>query len=333
MKILVTGGGGFLGAAIVRQLVERGDTVIAYSRQRYPALAALGVEQRQGDLDQRAHLMAAAKDCEAVMHVAARAGIWGPYADFHRVNVQGTENVLAACQHWEIPRLVYTSSPSVIHPGDRGLEGADESIPYPEHFDAPYPATKALAEQMVRKASSAQLATVALRPHLIWGPGDPHFAPRLIARARSGRLRLLGQDDPLVDHVYVDNAAEAHLQALDRLSPESPLAGQAYFITQGQPVPISQFINGLIGAGGLPPVTRRLPVGVAHLAGGVLEKLYTTLNLAGEPPMTRFLAHQLSTPHWFDISAARRDLGYYPRIGFEEGLERLKKSLQGTQIA
>lgn len=329
MKVFVTGGGGFLGKEIVRQLLQRGDRVISYSRAAYPELAALGAEHRQGDLSDRAALSVALADCEAVIHVAAKAGIWGPPAAYYATNVIGTENVLAACRLQGIGRLVYTSSPSVVHPGHGGVEGADESLPYPTRYLAEYPRTKAIAERMVLQANSPDLATVSLRPHLIWGPGDPHFVPRLVARARAGRLRLLGQQDPLVDTVYVDNAAEAHLLALDRLGAGQAPAGKAYFITQDAPVTISQFLNGIVTAAGLPPVTRRLPVGLAMLAGGVLEGLYRGLHLPGEPQMTRFLAHQLSTPHWFDIRAAKRDLAYLPRIDFDEGMRRLAVALQG----
>lgn len=328
MRVFVTGGGGFLGLAIVKQLIARGDRVISYSRQAYPELEALGVEHRQGDLSEKHRLIAAMKGADAVVHVAAKAGVWGKPDDFYQANVVGTENVIAACQYLGIPKLVYTSSPSVVHPGHGGLEGADESIPYPEHFLAEYPRTKAIAEKMALAANSPTLSTVSLRPHLIWGPGDPHFVPRLVSRARSGRLRLIGSADPMVDTVYVDNAAHAHLLALDKLTPDSPIAGKAYFITQDEPVTVSRFLNGIIQAAGLPPVTRRIPAGLAMLIGGALESIYRGLNLPGEPQMTRFLAHQLSTPHWFDISAAKRDLGYVPEVSFDQGLERLAESLR-----
>lgn len=324
MKVFVTGGGGFLGRAIVRQLRKRGDDVVSYSRSHYPDLQALGVEHRQGDLSQRNRLAAAMMDCDAVIHTAAKAGVWGRPEDFYNANVRGTEHVLIACQELNIPKLVYTSSPSVVHPGDRGIEGGDESLPYPSHFDAEYPKTKAVAERMVLQANSATLATVALRPHLIWGPEDPHFLPRLIARAQAGRLRLIGQDDPLVDTVYVDNAAEAHLLALDRLQPGAAIGGKAYFITQDQPIPISEFVNGLIGVADVPEVRRRVPAGLAYMLGGVLETVHRGLKLPGEPMMTRFMAHQLATPHWFDITAAKRDLDYRPRISIPEGFQRLR---------
>ncbi|MGE3726958.1 MAG: NAD-dependent epimerase/dehydratase family protein [Candidatus Sericytochromatia bacterium] len=326
MKVFVTGGGGFLGQAIVRQLIAQGHQVVSYSRGAYPELAELGVEHRQGDLDAPNRLVSALKDCQAVIHVAAKAGIWGSYESFHSANVRGTENVISACQQAGISKLVYTSSPSVVHNG-KDLEGVDESIPYPSHFDAFYPQTKALAEKMVLQANSETLATVSLRPHIIWGPGDPHFVPRLVARAKAGRLRLVGQRDPKVDTVYVENSATAHLLALAKLEPGAPIAGKAYFITQDQPETVSHFINRILAAADLPPVTRRIPVRVAHLAGSALESVYRAFHLPGEPPLTRFMVSQFSTAHWFDISAARRDLGYEPLISTEAGMVELQRWL------
>ncbi len=328
MRVFITGGGGFLGRSIVKQLLAHRHQVVSYSRQNYPQLAAWGVEHRQGNLNEPHRLTAAMKGCDAVIHTAAKAGVWGEYNDFYQSNVVGTEHVLQACRYLEIDKLVYTSSPSVVHPSDHGIEGADESLPYPTHFDAPYPATKAEAEQLVLAANSSKLATVALRPHLIWGPSDPHFVPRLIERARAGRLRLVGDGESLIDTVYVENAAEAHLLALDRLSPGAEIAGKAYFITQGQPVKVSQFMNDILAAAGLPPVKRHIPKGLALLLGSALEQAFAHLPLPGEPPMTRFLAQQLSTPHWFDITAAREQLNYAPRITYAEGMRYLKESLQ-----
>lgn len=323
MKVFVTGGGGFLGKAIVRQLLEKDHQVVSYSRGTYPDLDALGVEHRQGDLDAPNRLVAAMKDCEAVIHVAAKAGVWGSYADFHTANVKGTENVISACQQSGIEKLVYTSSPSVVHDG-KGLDGVDESTPYPSHFEAYYPQTKALAEKMVLKANGPQLATVALRPHIIWGPGDPHFVPRLVERAKAGRLRLVGDSDPKVDTVYVENAAEAHLLALEKLSPDSQIAGKAYFITQDQPETVASFINRILAAAGLPPIQKRIPAHLAWILGAGLESVFRAFHLPGEPPMTRFMAKQLSTPHWFDITAARQELGYHPRISTDQGMAALK---------
>jgi nucleoside-diphosphate-sugar epimerase len=329
MMALVTGGGGFLGGAIVRRLLGRGDSVRSLARNHYPALESLGVEQHQGDVADAGAVLKATAGCDVVFHVAARAGIWGRYNDYYRANVVGTENVLDACRQHGIRRLVYTSSPSVVFNG-RDMEGVDESAPYPDHYEAHYPRTKAMAEQMVLRANGPDLATVALRPHLIWGPGDNHLIPRLLARARAGRLRRIGRDVKRIDSVFVDNAADAHLLAADRLAPGSTIAGRAYFISQGEPVPIWDLVNRILHAAGLGPVTRSMPFGVAYAAGWLLEKWYGLLRREEEPPMTRFLARELATAHWFDIGAARRDLGYEPAVSIEEGLRRLEEFFKGS---
>lgn len=323
MNALVTGGGGFLGGAVVRLLHQQGAVVRSFSRSSYPELAALGVEQIRGDLADCRALLRAAQGCDIVFHVAARAGIWGKYEEFHSANVIGTRNVLAACRAHGIPRLVYTGSPSVVFNGS-DVEGGDESLPYPARFEAHYPRTKALAEQAVLAANGPELATVSLRPHLIWGPGDNHLVPRIIARARSGRLRRIGSRPCPVDTVYVDNAAHAHLLAAERLTPGGPVAGRSYFISNNEPLPLWEMVNRILAAAGLPPVTAAIPPGVAYAIGAACEGIWSLLRLSGEPPMTRFVARELSTSHWFDISAARRDLGYEPTVSIEEGLRRLR---------
>ena len=224
-------------------------------------------------------------------------------------------------------RLVFTSSPSVVFDG-KDMEGADESVPYPAHYEAAYPQTKALAEQAVLRANGPELATVALRPHLIWGPGDPHLTPRILARAKSGKLRRIGPGTNKVDTVYVDNAADAHLLAADRLAPGAAIAGKAYFIAQEEPRPLWDVINRILAAGGLPPVTRSVPVSVAYAMGAAIEASYRLLGLRGEPPMTRFIARELATSHWFNLTAAHRDLGFAPAVSFDEGMRRLSAWLQ-----
>jgi nucleoside-diphosphate-sugar epimerase len=327
MKALVTGGGGFLGGFVVRKLLARGDAVRSFTRTAYPWLAELGVEQVHGDLSDADAVATAVAGCDVVIHTAAKAGIWGRPADFHATNVVGTENVLAACRRHGVTRLVYTSTPSVVH-GGGDLEGADESAPYPAEYEADYPRTKAAAEKLVLAADGPDLATVALRPHLIWGPGDPHLIPRMVQRARAGRLKRIGTRPVTVDVTYVDNAADAHLLAADRVAPGSAVAGKAYFVSNGEPVDLWEFVNRVLAAAGVPPVTRAVSVWKAKLAGRVLERVYRALGLAGEPPMTRFVASQLSTSHWYDISAAKRDLGYEPRVTIEEGLKRLAAAMQ-----
>jgi len=324
MKILVTGGGGFLGQALCRGLVERGHAVVSFNRGRYDALEALGVAQVQGDLAQRDAVIAAARGFDAVFHNAAKAGAWGPYAEYHRANVLGTEHVIAACRAHGIGKLVYTSTPSVTHRATHPVEGGSaDDVPYGDGFKAAYASTKKLAELAVLAANDATLATVALRPRLIWGVGDNQLLPRLVERARAGRLRFVGDGANLVDTTYIDNAAQAHFDAFAALAPAAACAGRAYFVSNGEPRTMRETLNGLLGAVGAPPVTKSIPFGVAYALGAACEGLWHALPLRGEPPMTRFLAEQLATTHWYDMAPARRDFGYVPAVSFDEGLRRL----------
>lgn len=326
MRALVTGGGGFLGGGICRALLAQGHEVVALQRSPAPALAKLGAIVRCGDLGDSETVTRAAIACDVIFHVAAKAGHWGTYQDYFRANVQGTRNVLAACQAHGVGKLVYTSTPSVVHEGG-DLEGVDERMPYARRFLAHYPATKAIAEREVLAANGPALATVALRPHLIWGPGDNHLLPRILERARAGRLRFVGKRGKRIDTTYIDNAVDAHLKAAAALAPDSPAAGNAYFISNGEPLATEDMINRLLGCAGLEPVERRVPFPLAYAIGGLLEVVYRGLRLKGEPIMTRFVAEQLATAHWYDISAAQRDLGYRPQVSLAQGFTALRKSL------
>jgi len=324
---LVTGGGGFLGRAIVERLLARGLSVRSFARGEYPELAARGVEVSRGDLCDARALDEACRGCELVFHVAARAGLAGRYRDFYEPNVRGTELLIAACRRNGIRRLVFTSSPSVVFDG-RDQEGIDESAPYPRRHRSAYSATKALAEQLVLAANDGQLRTIVLRPHLIWGPGDRHIVPQLLARARAGTLVQVGEGTNRVDSTYIDNAAEAHLLAADALLANPGAAGRAYFISNGEPRPLWELITRIVAAAGLRPPSRRISRRTAWLLGAVCECGHLLLCRRAEPRMTRFLAEELATSHWFDISAARRELGYQPRVSISEGLDRLRDWLQ-----
>jgi len=270
MHALVTGAGGFLGQYITRQLVARGDTVRALSRGNYPFLTELGVESVQGDIQDASAVERACQSVDAVFHVAAIAGIWGKWQTYYGINVLGTRNVIAACRKNSVPRLIYTSSPSVTFAASDQC-GIDESVPYPKRWLAHYPHTKALAEQEVLAANSAELLTCALRPHLIWGPGDQHLIPRLLTRARAGQLRRVGAGKNLIDAVYVENAAAAHLLAADKLQASSPVCGKAYFITNGEPVNCWDWINEILTLAEVAPVTKSISYRAAYAAGAVLE--------------------------------------------------------------
>jgi nucleoside-diphosphate-sugar epimerase len=328
MRALVTGGGGFLGGAIVRMLRERGDDVTVFGRSRYPHIESLGVPVVRGDLRDRAAVEAAVSQAEVVFHVGGITRLWGDDAAVWSINLEGTRNVLAACRAGPVRRLIYTSSPSVVS-GRDDLCGVDESVSYPKRFLAAYPASKAAAEREVLDATDDRLATISLRPHLVWGPGDPHLIPRVLDRARRGRLIQVGDGSNEVDVTYVDNAAEAHLLAASALEPGAPCAGRAYFISQGQPVALWPWLNGILEAVGIAPVRRSMSFRTAYRLGWVCETAYGLLRRgpAAEPPMTRFLATQLGKTHYFNIAAARKHLAYTPRISMHEGMSRLLASL------
>jgi len=328
--ILVTGGGGFLGGAIIDRLLTAGEQVRSLGRRPQAILAAKGVDVLQGDCSNPAVVRRACNTCSAVFHVAAKAGVWGRYHDYHRSNILGTEAVLSACRAAGVRKLIYTSSPSVVFDG-HDENGIDESTPYPIRYLNHYSATKAKAEQAVLAANSPDLATVSLRPHLIWGPGDPHLVPRLWQRAATGRLKLVtSSSHKLVDATYIDNAADAHIAAWRALQASAACAGRAYFIGNNEAMPMAQLINSLLAAGGYQAVTPSVSPSVAWLAGSILEYAYRSLGIRAEPRLTRFVARQLSTAHWFDLSAARRDLGYTPTISHTDGLARLAASHKGN---
>lgn len=305
-------------------------TVRSFSRSAYPALHALGVETVRGDLADLDAVERAVDRCDAVIHVAAKADLSVCPAPFVATNVVGTANVIAACRRRGVGRLVFTSTPSVVHHGG-AIDGADESLPYARRFVAHYPATKARAERLVLDANDADLMTVAVRPHLVWGTGDGQLTARIIERARAGRLRLVDGGTAVVDATWIDDAAAAHVCALEALSAPvaggRPVDGRAFFIAAGRPQPIVTLLDGVLAAAGLPPERRSVPFRVAHAAGAACEAAWRLARRSDEPPMTRFLATQLATSHWFDLTAARRDLGYEPQVTPEEGARRLADAL------
>jgi len=323
LNALVTGAGGFLGRYIVEQLLARGDRVRTFSRQAYASLVRLGAETVVGDVRDRDAVLRTCHGMDVVFHVAGVAGLGGAWRRYFEINTLGTRNVVLACFDANVPRLVYTSSPSVTFDGNEQC-GVDESVPYPSRWLAHYPRSKAMAEQFVLEANGRRgLSTCALRPHLIWGPRDQHLIPRLLDRASSGRLRRVGEGTNWIDMVYVENAAEAHLLAADALTGSAPAAGRAYFLSQGEPVQCWHWIDELLALAGVPPVTKSISFQTAWRLGWVCEQLWGALRLSSDPPMTRFLAAQLAKSHYFDISAAQRDFGYSPRVSTEEGMRRL----------
>lgn len=331
--MLVTGGGGFLGRYIVEQLQSAGQRVRVLSRGDYPDLVGSGVELLRGDVRNRDDVERAVAGVETVFHVAAVPGIWGSWEHFHSINVVGTENLLSASSQTGVRRFVYTSSPSVVYDGRPHLN-ADESLPYPDQYLCHYPRSKAIAERNVLAAHGNRgMATVALRPHLIWGPRDNHLIPRLIERARRGQLRQVGDGTNLISMSYVENAAVAHLQASATLSLDAPHGGKAYFINEPEPVLLWQWVNEILALAKLPPLRKRISYRTAWLAGTILEAGHCLLRLQSEPLMTRFLAAQLSQSHSYSMAAAQRDFGYEPLVDVKTGMQRLSAWLQSQSEA
>lgn len=327
MQTLVTGGGGFLGLYIVEQLRLQGHAVRVLSRGHYPAIAAAGAEHIQGDIRDYAIVSRACEGVEAVFHTAAVPGIWGPRSLYFSINYEGTRNVLKACRSRRVARLIHTSSPSVVFDGSDHVN-TDESAAYSKRWLCHYPHSKALAEQAVLTASGEDgLLTCALRPHLIWGPRDNHLIPKLLQAARSGRLRQVGAGDNVVSVSYVENAAAAHLAAELALRTTGKPAGRAYFINEPEPVNLWNWINLLLSRAGLPPIRRHISARTAWAAGAALEVLWGLLRLKSDPPMTRFVAAQLSGSHAYSVAAAVRDFGYQTHVTMEEGLRRLQADL------
>lgn len=341
MRVMVTGATGFLGLYIVERLLDRGETVRAFCRREIPELRRPGVEIVLGDIRRKEDVFHACLGVDAAIHTAALAGIRVDRRPYYETNVVGTQNLLAGLLAAGVPKLVYTGSPSAADSGTP-QEGTDESAPYPTRFLAHYPETKAIAERAVLAANgtefpvadsdgrrhSGRLATCSLRPRLIWGPRDRNLIPRLIDRAKRGKLPQIGDGTNRLDMIYVENAAAAHLLALDRLELGHPIAGNAYYLTQGEPVNCWQWIGRLLALLGLPPVKRKISFKTAWRLGLFYETAYRLLRIQTEPPMTRFLATQLAQSYWFDIGRARRDLGYSPTISTEEGLRRLVEQVK-----
>ena len=329
MRALVTGGGGFLGSGIVRGLLNDGCDVSVIGRKAYAHLPR-SVKILKGDIRDIGFVNKSLENMDVLFHAAAIPGIWGPAEEFYGINVQGTENIIKACRNNQVRKIVFTSSPSVVF-GQSSLEGVDESTPYPEEYLCEYSRTKALAEKIILKANDSNLSTVAIRPHLIWGPGDPHLVPRILEKAEKNRLVKVGEGKNLVDIIYIDNAVSAHLKACEALTPDGNVAGKTYFVSDGEPVNLWDWINQLLKRAGKPMVSRKISYQNAMRLGALMESTYGFLRIKNEPPMTRFLASQLATSHYFNISRAKNDFGYQPLVSPGVGMDRLIHSLDPSK--
>lgn len=318
MRILVTGGGGFVGRYVVERLLARGYSVRSFGRSLQPELAEKGVEVVCGDVAKADDVRAACRGVDAVFHVAAKAGVWGNWDSFYQPNVVGTRNVVDACRMEGVGRLVFTSTPSVVFNG-KPIRGGGQEMPYGRNWLCHYAHTKAIAEQEALAANSDTLKVVALRPHLIFGPGDPHLLPRVIESVKAGRLKIVGDGRNRVNVAYVEDVAAAHVHAFDALE-AGTCDGQAYFIAQGEPVELWPWLNQVLEGLGRPPLMRRIPLPLAYAAGALAEGVWTLFTKKGEPPITRFVAVELAKDHYFDLRAATRDLGYRAEITMESAL-------------
>lgn len=326
MQILVTGGGGFVGGYVVDLLLERGYSVRSLGRSPQPALAAKGVDVRCGDLADEAAVSDAVEGVDAVFHVAAKAGVWGSWERYYQANVVGTKNVVEACQKHGVGRLVYTSTPSVVF-NRQAFTGQGNELPYGRDWLCHYAHTKAIAEEAALGANSESFKVVALRPHLIFGPGDPHLLPRVVESVKAGRLKIVGDGKNRVDVSFVKDVAAAHLAAFDALE-NGDCAGKAYFISQGEPVEIWSWLNEVLKGLGQPPLTRKVPLPVAYAAGGMAELIWKLLNKSGEPPITRFVAVELAKDHYFDLTAAQRELKFEPVHAMQDALKETIQDLK-----
>lgn len=318
MQILVTGGGGFVGGYVVDLLLERGYSVRSIGRSAQPALEAKGVDVRCGDLADAQAVSVAVEGVDAVFHIAAKAGVWGSWDSYYQANVVGTKNVVEACQKHGVSRLVYTSTPSVVF-NRQAFTGQGNELPYGKNWLCHYAHTKAIAEEEALGANAGSLKVVALRPHLIFGPGDPHLLPRVVESVKAGRLKIVGDGKNRVDVSFVKDVAVAHLSAFDALV-EGRAAGKAYFISQGETVEIWPWLNQVLEGLGYPPLKKKIPLPMAYGAGGMAELVWKLFKKSGEPPITRFVAVELAKDHYFDLSAAQRDLNFQPAHSMEDAL-------------
>jgi len=324
MKVLVTGGGGFLGSVVIEKLIASGHEVTSFSRSEHPRVRELGAGFLPGDLRNEIDVGEALKGMEAVVHTAAKVGYWGNYDDFYDVNVNGTKNIVKACRNNGVKDLIFTSSPSVIFNG-KDMKGPNESVPYPSKYDSSYSKTKAIAERYLLSSNDTVLRTISLRPHLIWGPGDTHIIPGIIERAKNGKMVRIGKCKNIADMTFVNNAADAHVLALEALEKNPEATGRPYFITNGEPRNVWDFIDDILLQAGLDPIKRKLPAGPVMAAGAFMEFYHKIFRKEKAPSLSLFLIKELTTSHWYDISAAKKELGYEPKVSMDEGLKRLKE--------
>ena len=326
MKIIVTGGGGFLGQHLVKRLVQIGHEVYSFSRKAYPELEKIGITCIQGDISKEEDVILAFQGKDFCFHVASYVSMWGKWSQFFDINVLGTKNVIKACKINQIQHMVYTSTPSVAF-GDSSLENVTEKTPYPKKHLSDYARSKSMAERLVLSSNSDDFSTLSLRPHLIFGPGDENLIPRVIDKAKNHKLKMIGDGENIVDVLYVENAVDAHILAFQKIQdPLSNVQGEAYFLGQG-PVKLWDFINDVLKRSNLSIVKSKIPFWFCYLLGFIMESVYSLLSIYDkEPAMTRFVALQLSHSHYFNHHKAKVLLGWEPKVSINEALDKTIQS-------
>lgn len=322
MKIIITGGRGFVGKALSQKFINSNHSIHTIGRSSHFTKSDFpeNCQHHYFDLANAPIPEDIFKGTDLIFHIAAKAGVWGKYSDFYSSNVTATRNILSACKKYKVNKLIYTSTPSVVFSGQPIVSGT-ESLPYGSTGLSAYAETKCIAEHEILEANDpGKLNTIALRPHLIWGEGDPHLLPRVIDRHKKGKLRIVGEGENKVDLTHVDNVVHAHICAMEALVKNTTLGGNAYFIGQNEPVNLWDWLNKIFSILDLPKLTKKISFQKAYLLGSSLEKIWSILHLKGEPPMTRFVASQLAHDHWFSIKSAKKDLGYEPIRNMNDSL-------------
>ena len=321
MKVLVTGTGSLLLGGLASELLRRGDEVVCLQRRPAAFMGHQNAHEVLADICNSDAVALAAKGCDAIIHGAARVGVVGSQKEFYDTNVHGTENILRAAEQQSISRLVFVSTPSVAHTGD-SLVGAPAGQAEIGRSRSYYAESKAIAERTVLNARNSQLAVVAIRPHLVWGPGDTQLVGRIVERAKSGRLAVVGTGNALVDSTYIDNAISAHIAALDALHIGSACDGKAYVVSNGEPRTVNELMRSMCESAGVPFEPRHLSLTLGIRLGSLVERLWPLMQ-SSEPPITRFIAEQLGTAHWFDQRVVHNDLKWAPSVTLEEGFKQL----------
>lgn len=322
MKVLLTGATGSLGRVTARALLASGAELTVL--QRRPS--GLGCREFLGDVSDQALVARATAGQDAVLHTAAKVDVVGPWREYERANIEGTRSVVAACLAAEVPRLVHVSTPSVAHSG-RPLMGVGAEPADVRGAQGSYARSKAIAERIALRADGDRLAVLAIRPHLVWGPGDPQLVERIVERARRRALPLIGSGAALIDTTYVDNAVDALLAALRACG---PVHGEALVVSNGEPRPVAEILARVCRAADVPPPRGRVPYAAAAAAGAVFEAAWALGRGRGTPPITRFLARQLATAHWFDQRRTHEALGWSPAVSLDEGFARLGEAYCGA---